>query len=515
MQLLVAIIISPYTVARWVVKGSIGGVKAAIALQVAVKRWGKKDRPTYGDASFAEERKLKNLGYFENSGFLACVTRRGKPVFTHPERTVLMVAPPGIGKSQHFIAHIHAMMERADGQLPHLMLGDAVGELRIHTAAMLSARGYDCVFLDLREPDEWSKYDVLSHLKPDWHLRYQYADDLTSLCELIVPDEPGSRQPHFVDFARLLLKCAITVNVRYEGNSKPLGDIVLDLISETRRASLIERAKSYSDDYVTAALETMAKMDGKPEGISMMSTALRKLESWNDPALRELTTFGKDMDGDYIRGWTFGDVFSSEKPVAVFIRTGGKRVGGDFSRIVYGNAINALSSMYQDSGKPPAREVEFIIDEAGLTGYCNAISKAYARFRKAGARIRLCFLSYQEFKETYPDHETLLAGSDILAFGSTNDMQLLEKVSKLAGEYTVHSKSLSESDKGSSRGKSEHPRRLQKEDEIRAKADDEVLVLLKNIVVDGLKPWRIGKNGPEYLGSKRTFFLKRLFKLGK
>jgi type IV secretion system protein VirD4 len=515
MKVFLAIIKSPYTVAKWSVKGSIRGVKGAMAIQHGVRNWGKKEKGSYGDAAFAEEKKLAKLGHFENKGFLACVTRRGKPVFTHPERTALIIAPPGIGKSQHFIAHIHAVMERPFERIPHFVIGDAMGELWRNTRDALEAKGVRCIRLDMRNPDEWTKYDILSHLDSDWRKRFQYGEKLGALCELLVPKDADSRNSHFVDFPRLLLKCVITVNVKYEGNSKPLGSLISELISPEKRAALIERAKVYEDEFITATLETMAKMDGKPEGISMMSSSLRKLEGWHDEALRELTNYGRDEEGFYTRGWTFRDLFSADQPTAVFVVNGGSKAGADFARVAFGNAINALSDMYQDTSGPPKRDVEFIIDEAGWLGYCEAVSSAYARYRKAGARLRLCFLSSDELKKTYPDWETIWAGSDTLAFGGTNDLFFLQKVSQLAGEYTVHSKSLSESDKGSSRGRSEHPRRLVKEDEIRAKDDGEVLVLLKNMVVDGLKPWRIGKDGPDYLVRERPFLLKRLFQFGK
>lgn len=522
MKSLLAIILSPYTVSKWSAKGAIRGVKVAMTIQRGVMTWRKKDRPTYGNAAFADEKRLSAIGAFSNSGFLACVTGNGKKVFTHPERTVLMIAPPGIGKSQHFISHIRTVAERTDANLPHMVLGDAMGEIWRSTQPILEARGYRCIRLDMNRPDEWTKFDVLSHLDPDWRKRFKYGQDLEALCALLVADEAGSKQPHFVNFARLFLKCVITVNVKYEGNSKPLGSLISELISPARRAALVERAKAYDDEYVTATLDTMAKMDGKPEGVSMISTILRKLESWNDDALRELTNYGMDDEGFYTRGWTFRDLFAGDQPTAVFVVSGGSKAGADFARVVYGNAINALSSMYLDTDGPPKRDVEVIIDEAGWIGYCNAVSDAFARFRKAGARIRLCFLSLAEFKSTYPDHETIWAGSDMLAFGGSNDLEYLKKVSELAGEYTVYTRSHSESERGSSRGRSEQPMRLQKADEIRGKEDDKVVVLLKNLVVDGYKPWRKTKDGKaiEYLGGKRPSFLKRLFsqrffKLGK
>jgi type IV secretory pathway TraG/TraD family ATPase VirD4 len=429
------------------------------------------------------------------------ITKRGKRVFTRPERTVLMLAPPGIGKSLHFKANLRAICQRNESDLPFLLLGDAADELYRDAAQLLSAAGYQIVKIDAVEPDGWSKYDILSILDPSPPKKYVFGRQLQALCELLVPDEPGSKQPHFVEFARLLLKCVITVNVKYEGNDKPIGELVAELVSEKKRAEMLKRAAKYDDDFITAALETMAKMQekGSNEGMSMMTTALRKLESWSDAALKELTSYGPDMHGRYVRGWTFEEVFRREKPVAIFLRTGTQKMGGDLARIIYGNAINTVSMMLDRDKQPLSRQLEIIVDEAGLTGYCNAITHAYTRLRKAGVRVRMCFLGLNEFKHTYPDHDVIWAGSDLLVFGGSNETELNKVVSELLGEFTVHSRSESESDNGGSRGRSEQPRKLMKGDEIRRLEYDEALMLLDGIAVRGKKTWAMRKGKPVYL----------------
>lgn len=495
MKLGLAIIIGPFIVAYkgimfvpYAFAGSYNAVKA-------LKKWRDKDKPTHGDAHFEDDKSLKKRGYFTNFGFLAGVTRKGRKVFTSPERTVVMLAPPGTGKSQHMIADIRAKMARPDDRLPHLMIGDAADELYRNTAPLLRARGYDIAKIDLVNPADWTKYDILSGLDPlD---RFRFGRQLDAICRLLVTDEPNSKQPHFVEFARLLVKCAIIVNVKYEGNRKPIGDIVTELINEEKRADLIKRSKKYGDDLVTGTLSAMGKMQDKPEGISMITTALRKLEAWTQEEAREVTNYGNDIHGNYQRGWRFEQLLQNKKPVALFIRTGmNKAAAGSIARLIYGNAINAVSNLL-DGGQKATRELELLIDEAGLLGHCDAIPDGYERLRKAGVRIRMCFLALKEMKDC--GYEGMLAGCDLLLFGGSNELALRDLGSALAGEYTVHSRNESESASGGSKGKSEQPRRLIKPDEFGRLAENEVVMLLDNIVAKELKPWAKKKGGIVYL----------------
>lgn len=495
MRFLWATVLLPFYIAYGCAVFTVSAFVGSYKFVKAVKKWRDKDKPTHGDAHFEDDRTLKKRGYFTNNGFLAGVTSKGKRVFTRPERTVIMLAPPGVGKSQHYIADIRAKMLRPDENLPHLIIGDAADELYRNTAPVLAGRGYQIAKIDLVDPEDWTKYDVLSGLDTTLTKRFLFGRQIDAICRLLVTEEPNSKQPHFVEFARVLLKCAIIVNVKYEGNDKPISDIVSELINEEKRGELLKRAKKYGDDLVNAALGTMEKMSDKPEGLSMMSTALRKLEGWMDDAVREVTTYGPDIHGNYQRGWRFEQMLASKTPVALFIHTGtNETASGNMARLIYGNAINAVSSMLDTGGKR-TRELEVLVDEAGLVGYCNAISHAYNRLRKAGVRIRMCFLGLDEFQQTYPDHKKIWAGSDIIVFGGSNEMELGRNVSELIGDYTVQSRSESEGDKGGSRGKSEQPRRRIKPDEIRRLEDHEALMLLDNIVVRGRKPWARKRGG--------------------
>ncbi|MGG7581690.1 type IV secretory system conjugative DNA transfer family protein [Rhizobium sp. Nf11,1] len=456
----------------------------------AWRRYKNPPQPTHGNAQYETDKSLKKKGYFKNYGFLACVTDKGRHVFTRPERTVVMLAPPGIGKSLHFMADIRAKMKRPDAKLPHLVIGDASDELFRNCANILKERGYQTFKISVPQPDDWSKYDILSDLDTRMGQEHILEQQIDNICRLLVPDEKGTKQPHFYEFARLLVKCAIAINVKYEGNNKPIAEILIELIDEEKRSAMIKRAARYDDPIVSVALKTMERMQDKPEGLSMITTSLRKFEGWTNSAVRGITNYGTDVHGNYSRGWRFEQLLMSETPVALFIHSGtNKTAAGPLVRLIYGNAINAVSTIL-DSGRKMPRELEVMIDEAGLAGYCDAISHAFNRLRKAGVRIRMCFLSLNEFETIYPDAGDIISGSDLITFGSSNELKLADLISKLTGEYTVQSKSESESQNGESRGRSEQPRARLKPFEWRSMEEGRALALLNNIIVMGRQPWK-------------------------
>lgn len=488
MRYMLTIFLTPLIVLAWGITMSWEAVKGSMRMLRLVRKWRDKDKPTHGDAHFADDKFLKRKGYFKPEGFFAGVSEKGRRIYTKPERNALMMAHPGAGKSQHFIAAIRAVLERPAEKLPFMLVGDADGEIYEATAKLFASAGYNIARIDAVQPEDWSRYDVLAELDPTDEDRYDRA--LDAFCRLIITEEAGSKQPHFVDFARLLLKCVITVNVKYENNDKPINELIGELINSTKREELFKRSKKYGDDYVTAALDTMGKMEGKPEGLSMMSSSLRKLEGWNNAAVRKITSYGPDLQGSYTRGWNFDKFLRQEQPAVLFLRTGIEQSGGDLSRVVYGNAINAVANIRNITRQPLTRELEIFMDEGGLTGYCNAIENAYSRQRKSGVRLRMCFLSLKEFKDTYPSADTIINGCDLVVFGGGKDDDLARKVSDLIGDFTVESRSRSESDQGESKGVNEQPRRLIKPDEIRRLGEEEALLLLDNIVVRGRKPWK-------------------------
>lgn len=497
MKWLYVIFICPL-IALWVIWNKIiYPVFIGSLLEVYRAATAQKDAPTHGSADWASNKQLKKAGHYEPYGFLMAVTKKGrKRVFTHRERSAIILAPPGMGKTQTLIANLRAIEGLPEGKRPFLVIGDPAGDLFAASAKRLSELGYAVGQIDLVRPDMGTNYDILSFLKPSD--RFGYDRDLRALTELLVPDEAGSKQPHFVEFARILLRGVITVDVKYEGNARTLSELVRELIVESKREAMIERVKAYSDDYVREALELFERMQNKPEGMSMMSTIMRKLDVWNDAAIEEVSRFGPDMHGKPGRGWDWEKVFVYERPTAMFIRAG-LGTGGAYSRVVYGNAINSVRRIWNNTGKPLPRDLKLIIDEAATVGNCNAVMDGHNELRKAGVRVMLCFLSMKALRDTYPEAETLWNGCDVVVYGQGKDHQLYKEISGLIGDKTIENRSVSESDESGSRSFTEQARLLIKPEELRQLPYEECVALLGSLTMKGLKPFERTKQGIRYL----------------
>jgi type IV secretory pathway TraG/TraD family ATPase VirD4 len=165
------------------------------------------------------------------------------------------------------------------------------------------------------------------------------------------------------------------------------------------------------------------------------------------------------------------------------------------SRVVYGNAINAVGRIWNKTNRPLSRELRLVIDEAGLVGYCNAVVHGFERLRKAGVRVMLCFLSMEEFQSTYKEAGTLLSGCDLAVWGGSRDMKLYREASEVAGNKTILNKSFSESDNGKSKGFSEQGLRLVSPDYLMRMEYEEQILFLGTLVVKCRKTFRRLRGG--------------------
>jgi type IV secretion system protein VirD4 len=483
--LILAYIIMP--VVWWMVAGVYGAIRGELV----------KPKPsnTHGNASFATDKELQKAGNLSPGGFMLGVTKSKKRVYTDPEKSALMFAGPGQGKSQTIIAGIMALSPKQ--VLPHMLVGDAAGEIYAKTASHFQALGYLIGFIDISNPDNGMKCDILAALDKGSH---QFEQDLDDLGFLLVTPEPETKQPHFVEFSREVVIAAIRLNVLHEGNTKTLPEIISELLNEKKRAELAKRLDVIDDEKAVDPVKTFIEMAAKPEGTSMRTTMTRKLSPWRKDNVHKLSLFGEDMYGRRNRGWTFSQVYRNEKPVVIFVRQGLAGNTGDVARAVYGNAINAVKKQWDNTGLPLNRPLKVIIDEPKKVGYCKAVVDAHNELRKAKVTTLMPFLSLSSLYETYnKDAETLFNGSDIVLFGATKEMELLQRMSKLVGDYTVESRSMSESDHGESRSRNEQARAVIKPDEIMRMDEPEALMIVGNRATRGLKGFEKTKNGPKYL----------------
>jgi type IV secretion system protein VirD4 len=420
--------------------------------------------PTHGDAAFASMEELKERGHLDPRGYLLGL-QEGKHVHAYRENSVVLIAPRRTGKSQTLLAGLKGIERIAEPERPHLLIGDPAGELYDRSHKQLLAQGYQCMVIDLVEPGKGAKYDPLGFIDPS--RPFDLDRDIKALSELIAPSEPGTRNPHFAEYAQSLIRGVLTVEVKYQGNQGTLSECMDMLLDDKERQNLMKRMKVFKDPAATRALAIFEKMGTSNEGVSMLSTALRKVEPWSMAAVKEVARYVRTDPTDKSRGWTFERMFANPKPVAMFIRTGLGTGGAEFSRLIYGNAINTVRRQWNHTGKPLQRPLRIIVDEARTVGNCNAFMDANNELGKAGVTLFLCFLSIKDVRDTYPQADTLLNGCDWLVFGGGKELSYYREVSELIGDRTAKSLGESESDSGESVSKHEIARRLVKPDELR------------------------------------------------
>jgi type IV secretory pathway TraG/TraD family ATPase VirD4 len=451
--------------------------------------WRPKPSTTHGDAEWANIKQLKKAGNLEAKGFYLC-RFDGKRVFTHHERSALMMAAPGTGKSQTIIAGVHAL-KYAEVK-PSLIISDSANEIYDACADTLTEMGYTVGKIDLQKPEMGAKYDILSMLRKT-HL----DTDLEDLCDLLLPPDRKDPHPHFRTFARSMVSDAIALNVKYEGNTKSIAEIAMELIDDDQRDALIKRMKKHGSEF--AAVKLFERL-GSNEGPGMLSTSLNHLRVWSADRIRRVSLNGLEEGKTVNRGWTWEDVLTHEKPSAIFIRTGlsGGTAGAQFTRVVMGNAVNTVMRMWDALPRPLPRPMRIIADEAADMGRCTAIVKAHNLLRKAHVTVMLCFLSKSALDTTYGDDaETLWNGCDHLVFGGCKDNRTNKAYSELIGQATRLTGSTDAT--GASRGFSEMGAPLIRPNQILQLGKGEAIAYLGSLPVKGEKAYWFDKKGmPQY-----------------
>lgn len=478
-DLLIAILIAPFVIA-YVACAAIFNVTWDVGEYGYRLFWGSKKLNTHGDADWAKDKELKKAGNFEAGGFLLCHTESGKPIYAKRNRGAIVLAAPDQGKSVNIVANFRSKQFLHFSQRQHLLVHDPAGELHAKGKAILEAHGYLVCKIDLINPASGIVYDLQSFLDPK---RVSFGNDLRSMCEGVIAEEPNSRQPHFVEYARKMLQDAIARNMLFKEGRQSFPEVVAELLNEKKRTAMIKDMESLPYDF--NALDVFNKMSG-PEGVSMLSTSLRKLDPWT---LENIALVSKTeaIEGNP-RGWSFEHMFNSVKPCALFVRTGLSPGGGDFARAVFSNAVNTIRRDWDAIGMANPRGLQVFIDEAAKLGKCTALLEGHNELRKANYSQFLSYVSFTAMKDAFgPDAETLFNGCDHIIFPGNQDMDTNERYSKIIGEMTIESGSRSENSYGESKGKNEQARRLVKADEIRRSEFTRCYAIAGNLAIKGRK----------------------------
>ncbi|MHC2315133.1 type IV secretory pathway TraG/TraD family ATPase VirD4 [Bradyrhizobium diazoefficiens] len=458
---------------------------------------GRKSLTTHGDADWAVAKQLKAKGHFTPQGWLCAVFNR-KRVFTDKDASLLLVAPKGQGKTQTVIATVREQASRK--VQPDLVICDPAGDIEPGTRETLKQNGYSIIRIDLVNPPSGQAYDVLNILRPSY--QFDFDRDVDQLCQLILPDDAHTREAHFQEFSRILLAGAISHLLKTPPGDATLHTVVEKLTTDAKaRRVMFEQMGKHGDNLVKQAINAFEEAGDRERG-SFSTTMTRKLKVWLRQSVKHVTETGKVLSSGAIdRGWTWEEVYEADFPVAVFIKTGLGTDEGAVARLILGNAINTRRRMHNHlagQGVQFPKPLRLIVDEARTIGNCNALLDANNELRKAGVSTMLCYLSFKDIRDIFPQADTLIAGSNIVIFGGSNEITFYEEMSRILGDKTIESGSKSESAHGQSKGANEQARRLMKADELRRLSYEECVVILGNLALRANKPFSLGKKGVVY-----------------
>ncbi len=478
-----------FTFLSWILWGPllVGWFICEVFIKITVEvyqgiRGNKKAKP-HGDAEWADLAKLRKAGNLEPQGFKVGKLN-GKSVYTHRERSLLMFGPPGAGKSLTFSSSI-----REASGCDMIIYDPAAGVLG-QCRDKLETAGYEVRVIDLNRPTESAAYNPLTFLNYSTPLTLNRDVQALSslLCPIVNDSEIGG---HFGRISQRLIGGTIKHLRDTDPRRATLPYAAEKLCANaTRRRIMFSEMERNPDVSVQMAVAAFNEAGDREKG-SFATTMFDRMEIWADAGLKMC------MDGD----WSWEDVFTDIKPVAVFINggLGASHLTGAYARLLIGNAINTVRRSYNLTGKPLHKGLKIYVDEAVNIGRCDAVLDGQRELRKAGVRVAMAYIDRSDMQQVYGKAADMLINSaDAIVTGGMRDLKYLQEMVELIGRNTQETYGQSEGRGGESQSKSQFGRPLISTDELVRLPQDEVVALLGSLSTRLKKPWQVSKGGVTY-----------------
>lgn len=383
----------------------------------------KPKRTEFGSAEFEElpkkyrERKDDdfNLVYFGVLGFLG----------RNDKKHLITIAPSRSGKGTCLI--VPNLLSAARNSFVVL---DIKGENAAISARVQKQMGKDVVIIDpwgVQEnigathgitPMAFNPLALLEGMNDE-----QVFEECTSIAELVAPMPKGTKDPFWINRARVLIRGLLLHHIKTEtpANWSLMAVYKVLRLSDTALMQFIFDATD-----TPLAADDLNQFKGKPADDKMFSSILSSAQDATE-FIRNVSKGG---------GVAFNPKQLNEKPTAVYVCIPERAIETNYQwlRLVIGLCVRAISENVKN--KQVERTV-FLLDEAHYLGNMPEIRKALATSATYGICLWQFYQDIGQVQAAYGDNWHSVMNVGVQQFYKISDLNTQKYVSELLGDHTL------------------------------------------------------------------------------
>ena len=438
----------------------------------------------HGDAHFMGDEEKKKVyvevphGGEQTPGMLVGATRSTWLLDTS-DQSVLMVAPPGAGKSTSVYiptitynarVNYNTKNDKGIGKGASMVLVSVKDDLYNITGPELRHCGYRVLKLDLRnvfcschfnllyrvnaEIDAWRKEQDARQRAVHYATAERYAKVIASA---IIGNtgsvNSGDSSEYFNETARGLITGLVLLVSQYGQDGERHIVSVFNLIVELAGADNPEKGNTVQKSRLAAMLEGVT--DRRIKGyistttsadirttLNIVSSALSKLLKFVDAELEQLIcTHDNDLDAEQF----------IERPTAIFLIAPDENETRHFLASLFVRFLtDDLIALAERQGGHCPRPFYYFLDEFGNFPAIPGVTSLFSAIRSRGGRILVAVQSYSQFLLKYDKNVTEIIKDNcqilLNTFVSPSAQDTATSISKMLGDETILTGSSSRSD---------------------------------------------------------------------
>lgn len=446
---------------------SINGIKAKQVGdgQHGTARWATKQeiRRSFSSLPFEPElwREGKNLPQMEGTVLACRGTKNTTALVDTGDVHTLMVGAAGVGKTAFFL---YPNIEFACASGMSFLSTDCKGDVaRNYGTIAKNCYGYHVSVLDLRNPTRSDEHNILHMVNKYMD---EYLEDKTNLsakakaekyakitAKTIInigsSDGNYGQNAFFYDAAEGLLSSTILLVAEFGDKNERHIVTVFKLIQDLIAKKPAKTSKDKTQMYFAELMEMLpsehkakwlagAALNSSDQAmLSVMSTALSRLNSFLDSELEQILCFGTAIDAEK---------FCSEK-CAVFVILPEEDQSKYFMvSLLIQQLYREILSIADEKGGTLDKRVMFYCDELGTFPKIDGLEAMFSAGRSRKISIVAIIQSFAQLEQTYGKQgmEIITDNTQLTVFGGfAPNSQSAEVLSKALGEQTVLSGSVS------------------------------------------------------------------------